>query len=195
MRPSSAHRPRGFTLLEAMISLTILAIGLLGLMQLQILGIWDNQGARAQTQATQLAKELANALERLPIDSTLLTAGTQGATPPSCFGAILGSSCVSDTTVKGFADATPVPGAKLDAALEPDPRDTSKPIFRRRWMVWDYFPTGVAANGVANSAASKIIAVSVIYHERHASAPDREVVLFTQRANPGLFLGDVSAYR
>jgi type IV pilus assembly protein PilV len=193
MRAHRRRTERGFTLLEGMISLSILAVGLLGMMQLQMLGVWDNQGARAQTVATQLARELAAALVQLPIGDARLTAGRAGASPPAQFGALLGLT--PDPKVIAYSDSSAIPGTRLDASLERDPADATQPAFRRRWMVWDYSPTGVTANGVDNTAASKIIAVSVIYHERRANAPDREVVLFTQRANPGMFLGDVAAYR
>ena len=54
---------RGATLIEAMIALTVMTIGLLGLMQLQILGIYSNQGARANILETDArgTYNLANA--------------------------------------------------------------------------------------------------------------------------------------
>jgi prepilin-type N-terminal cleavage/methylation domain-containing protein len=47
---------RGFTLVEAMVSIGVLAVGLLGMAQLQIYGIRSNQGARATMRAAQLAE-------------------------------------------------------------------------------------------------------------------------------------------
>ncbi len=49
------RRARGFTLLEVVISLGILLVGMLGLMQFQLMGFGANQSARAQTRAMQLA--------------------------------------------------------------------------------------------------------------------------------------------
>jgi len=50
----------GFTLLEVMIAILILAIGLLGLASLQAVGLQFNQSSQFRTQATNLAYEMAD---------------------------------------------------------------------------------------------------------------------------------------
>lgn len=50
----------GFTLLEVLIALLVLAIGLLGLAALQTTGLRSNQMATQRTHATQLAYEIAD---------------------------------------------------------------------------------------------------------------------------------------
>ena len=53
----------GFTLLEVLIALMVLSVGLLGLANLQILGLRSNQGAFLRSQATVLAEELAERMQ------------------------------------------------------------------------------------------------------------------------------------
>ncbi|WP_242342610.1 type IV pilus modification PilV family protein [Anaeromyxobacter terrae] len=189
-RPTScsSRRPEhGMTLLEVMVALTILAVGLLGLMQLQIFGITSNAGARAHTTASQLATELAGALEMLPFEDPRLS-GTAGETAPTPFGRLLGADLSGDA-LHTWSDTSPVAAARLDATIEPDPLDASKPLFRRRWTVWN-----AGASTASGASASKVIAVSVIYHERGNATP-REVVVLSQRSNAGLALSYAAAYR
>ncbi len=183
---------RGLTLIESMISLAILTIGMLGLMHLQVFGITSNQGGRARTQAAQLARELAAALERLdPLDPLLnptLTApepaaGTSG---PAGFGGLLGATSNSrpwsDTYLSGqMTSVTP------DSSLERDPENASVPVFARRWSVWQI----QTAN---TTSAVRLVAVSVVYRER-TMPQRREVVLYTQVTNPGAAVVNASAYR
>jgi hypothetical protein len=186
-RNAQARRSeRGLTLLEALVSLSILLVGMLGLVQLQIYGITANAGARAHTNAVQLARELAAGLARLPTSDGRLSgaAGTTGE-PPAVFGRILqgdGSAAAAHV----YDDTAPIPGTRLDAAIEKDGSSTTTPMYVRRWTVWDSFSSG-------SGVATKIIAVSVIYRERGSPYP-REVVLYTQVANRGLFGANIAAY-
>lgn len=170
----------GATLLEAMIAIAILTVGILGLMQLQILGIYSNQGARANTTAAQLGRELLSGLEALPTGSPLLAATTD-------FGPLLQASGSASSGATVYSDSTPVPGVRTDASLERDPQDGTAPIYRRRWTVDDIGPAGA-------EASVRRLAVSVIWRERGLSRP-RELVLYGSRSNPGLVLSHAAAYR
>jgi len=57
---NSNNKQVGFSLLEVLISLVILAIGLLGLAGLQAAGLKNNFSAYHRTQATQLAYDMAD---------------------------------------------------------------------------------------------------------------------------------------
>jgi len=54
------NKQQGFSLLEVLITLVILAIGLLGLAGLQATGLKNNLSAYHRTQATQLAYDIAD---------------------------------------------------------------------------------------------------------------------------------------
>lgn len=53
-------RSRGFTLIEILVTLFILAVGLLGLAGLMVDGMRNNQGAYLRTQASMLAYDMAD---------------------------------------------------------------------------------------------------------------------------------------
>lgn len=71
IRHSPHRHPRGFTLLEVLVALIILSVGLLGLANLQILGLRSSQGAFQRSQATILAEEMAERMQANvnPIDA------------------------------------------------------------------------------------------------------------------------------
>jgi len=54
------NKNTGFTLIEVLISMVVLAIGLLGLAGLQITSLKNNQSAYNRSQATQLAYDIAD---------------------------------------------------------------------------------------------------------------------------------------
>jgi prepilin-type N-terminal cleavage/methylation domain-containing protein len=165
---------RGFTLLEVVIALAILFIGLTGMLQLQIFGTTANGGARMQTQAEAVARELAAGLERLQFGDTLVTeTGSTSVEPPTPFGPLVDP--VTGSLASGaheWDDATPVPGVRLEDELPGTPG-----TYQRRWTVWGYAETPGSPAGV------RIVAVSVAWRE--PSMPRlREVVLYTQVRNP-----------
>ena len=55
-----ANKQSGFTLLEVLIALVVLAIGLLGLAGMQAIGIKNNHSAYHRSQATQVAYDIAD---------------------------------------------------------------------------------------------------------------------------------------
>lgn len=171
-----AHGQRGFTLVEAMVSIGILAVGLLGMAQLQIYGISSNQGARATMRAAQLAEEIRTGIERLDYNDPLISAtGGTGPTAPTPFGSLL---FTGSSAAHAWSDAAPLPGVTtLDATLEGDPTSPGQPLYKRSWTVWDY------TRDAGAQASAKIIAVSVLYSERGLGG-SREVLLYTQRQDP-----------
>ncbi|MDV3239613.1 MAG: type IV pilus modification protein PilV [Gammaproteobacteria bacterium] len=56
------HRDNGFSLIEILITVLVLAIGLLGLAGLQGTSLRNNQSAYVRTQATNLAYEIVDAM-------------------------------------------------------------------------------------------------------------------------------------
>lgn len=60
----------GFTLIEVLIAMLILAVGLLGLAGLQATSLRNNQGAYNRSQATQLAYDMADRIRANPVESS-----------------------------------------------------------------------------------------------------------------------------
>lgn len=190
----------GLTLLESMISLSILLVGIVGLMQLQVIGITSDQGARANGRAQDLARELASALLRLdPVTDAVLAPNFTSATPPAGFGKPFDASGNLDTTnwrpwqdayLTGTTASLPslkVVGVQPDTALETDPDDASQPLYKRRWSIWQ-LQTSNALSGV------RLVAVSVVYRERAIPRP-RVVTLYIQIPNTGASTVNATGFR
>jgi prepilin-type N-terminal cleavage/methylation domain-containing protein len=73
------RQSQGFTLIEVMIALVILAVGLLALMAMQIVSIKANAFSSEMTYSTMLAQQQLETLKNLPFTDANLT----GATPPT----------------------------------------------------------------------------------------------------------------
>jgi len=178
----------GFTLIEVMVALFILLFGLLGLMRLQIVGMSSNQGSRTHSAAVQLARELAAGLERLDyFDPLLAPTGTSDLTPPTVFGQLLSGTTLPTSGFRTWADTSPVPGVRLDADIT-DRDSGGAPTYQRRWTVWGYAGSSGAAPG------AKVIAVSVVYHERSLSFPF-EVVYLTAVGYSGGAIANAAAFQ
>jgi type IV pilus assembly protein PilV len=76
------RQSQGFTLIEVMIAVVILAVGLLALMAMQIVSIKANAFSSEMTYSTMLAQQQMETLRNLPFTDTDLT-GTTPPTPPT----------------------------------------------------------------------------------------------------------------
>jgi len=63
---------RGFSIIEALIASIIMLIGLLGLATLQVVGVRSNHFGRHMTQASQLAQDLTESMQRWDYNDTRL---------------------------------------------------------------------------------------------------------------------------
>ncbi len=73
----------GFTLIEVLIAMFVLAIGLLGLAGLQATGMRNNLSAYHRSEATVLAYDLADRMRANSADSSLLSASTYSTVAPT----------------------------------------------------------------------------------------------------------------
>jgi hypothetical protein len=70
MSPSRLS-PRGTTLIESMAALVVFSIGIIGIMQMNLLASEQNNLARSQTIASKIARDVADSLERVPFNHGL----------------------------------------------------------------------------------------------------------------------------
>ena len=70
--PRSRKPASGFTLLEVMIAVFVLAVGLLGVAGMQMIGLRNNNSAALRTQAVFLAQDIA---DRMRANPTAVAAG------------------------------------------------------------------------------------------------------------------------
>jgi Tfp pilus assembly protein PilE len=68
-----SSRTRGTTLIEAMAAMVVFVIGIIGVMQMNVLASQQNNVARSQTTASKIARDLADGFERLPYDHPLIS--------------------------------------------------------------------------------------------------------------------------
>ena len=97
-------RIKGFTLVEVLVSLVILAIGLLGIAKLMLMSSHSNDSAYLRSQATALAYEMldnmrANRQEALPPNSSYNTAAAAPVVFPFPGTACEGTACTNPTQV------------------------------------------------------------------------------------------------
>lgn len=118
-------RAGGFTLIEILVTLFILAIGLLGLAGLLFEGMRNNQGAYLRTQASILAYDMA---DRMRANSTeaqggsyggFSTATIQSTTLPACTGQTAGCTPSDQITVDQVEWTQQVQGTGGDMAMLP----------------------------------------------------------------------------
>jgi type IV pilus modification protein PilV len=71
--PARRRARRGFSIIEALIASIVLLIGLLGLATLQVVGVRSNHFGRHMTQASQLAQDLTENIQRWDYNDARLT--------------------------------------------------------------------------------------------------------------------------
>jgi type IV pilus assembly protein PilV len=103
-RRNKISRAKGFTLVEVLVSLVILAIGLLGIAKLMLLSSHSNDSAYLRSQATALAYEMldnmrANRQEALPPNSSYNTAAAAPVVFPYAGVPCVGTACTTATQV------------------------------------------------------------------------------------------------
>lgn len=146
IRPASP--PRGFSLVEAIVAMTVLAVGLLGMASLQIVGVRANQFGGRMARATQLGHDLIEQVQRWDYTDARLATLSMVATPSDTRVTSrwnLGRDKVIPSSIRPqFGDTpgdenTTNPGA-LGATYQGLSNDVDRdgvPDFHRYWNVFD----------------------------------------------------------
>ncbi|MEQ1638008.1 MAG: type IV pilus modification protein PilV [Methylococcales bacterium] len=106
MSRSDFQGAKGFTLVEVLVSMIILAIGLLGLASMQTLALKDNQDAFFYAQASSLAYEMS---DRMKANTPNTAPPWQSATIPTA-----AASCAFDNVCNTVMGCTPAAMASYD---------------------------------------------------------------------------------
>jgi type IV pilus assembly protein PilV len=119
-------RSAGFTLLEVLVALFVLAIGLLGLAMLQTTGLRFNTNSYSRTQATYVAYDIA---ERMRANASGFTAGKYDVLNTSAANTAIStySSCKSSTCSCNTAICDSTALAKYDLGQWYNQQDTLLP--------------------------------------------------------------------
>jgi len=118
MKLRSKRNNRGFTLLEILLAISILAIALLAMAHMQITAIHTNAFANRMTTATTLAYDKMEQLKQLPYnDANLSDDGDTTDLADTANPDYLDDPGGGYTRVWNIADNTPVAGAKTVAVI------------------------------------------------------------------------------
>ncbi len=154
----------GTSLIEAMVALAVFSIGILGVMQMNILASAQTGLASRETAAASIARDLVDTFERIPYAHTALATGTT-------------HSLQSD-----WGTEQPLLGA-ASAIVDADGRN---PDGSSRYAVtWNAVENIVNANG---ENAGKTIQINVTFRTTSAGTT-KTVSFFTIKYNPDTVVG------
>jgi type IV pilus assembly protein PilV len=158
----SAHRDSGFTLIEMMIAISVLAIGMLGAMSLMLMGMQSNTASKTDTTATVLDQEvieLYSSLKTYPppagyinIYDCALTGSdihegdfTQPGVNSSLGAAVYTSSTAPTTSQIGdinWTSAVPTLATSTTPGYAMEYTTCSGDTYEVRWNMRDFSPAG-----------------------------------------------------
>lgn len=121
----AGSRESGFTMIEILVTLFILAIGLLGLAGLLFEGMRNNQGAYLRTQASILAYDMADRMRANSAEAEagnyggFSTATIQSTTPPTCASQAAGCTATDQVTLDQVEWTQQVEGTGSAMAMLP----------------------------------------------------------------------------
>jgi type IV pilus assembly protein PilV len=136
----------GFTLIEVLIAMLVLAVGLLGLAGLQAASLKNNQSAYNRSQATQLAYDLADRMRANVAGKTSYTAilpssATPKATCLTTTGCSLADMATNDLYQWNLAVSTSLPNGIGTLDITPKPCTTNICLYTIT-ILWDDDHTG-----------------------------------------------------
>ncbi|MEI6267316.1 MAG: type IV pilus modification protein PilV [Methylococcaceae bacterium] len=130
------NKNAGFTLIEVLIAMVVLAVGLLGLAGLQVTSLRNNQSAYNRSQATQLAYELADRMRA-------------NAAGQATYTAILPSSATAKATCLTTSGCSPAEMAEND-------------LFEWNRAVKNNLPSGI---GTLPPPSAKVYTISITWDD------------------------------
>lgn len=161
------HTARGFTLIEVMLAMALLAIGVAGVMGLLRTGYLINADARRMTRAVTIAQDLMNQVELWPYGDPRLAIGDKA------------EDDITDDTGAYESEMEPVADhaeEDLAAGYQGIPAAALDGIFQRYWNV--AYDVDENENGIPDG-----VRVAVIVRWPHGSGW-RRVVLTGFKPNP-----------
>lgn len=158
------NKAAGFTLIEVLIAVVLLAGGLLGLAALQAASLKNNQSAYNRSQATQLAYDMADRIRANPVEST----DRANAIPSTLTASVY------------VAAATPAPQASCDSSPGCTPALMAQND-RAKWLadIASNLPSGTAPP-IAVDAATRVFTITISWDDNHFGAVDTSFTMSFQ---------------
>jgi hypothetical protein len=203
---------RGITILEAMISMAVLTVGMLGIFHMQVVAIGSDSYAARVDRATLIARDLLTYLESIPYDADIIQDVENGANGGNTLDTGLAYTArnLADGAFDFMDDGETLPDELAGGAVDPCAALPGRSCLFRGYVNPDILgadptqrPT-LDFNGDGNAdferywivaeqqpgspdSEGKYIAVIVRWEEPSVRAP-RRVVMSTYRHNPRLLL-------
>ncbi len=187
-RTQKSGAPRGFTMIESMITMVVLIIAFLGFATLQLVGVQANYFGDRLVQASQLATDLTENVRRWPYTDPRLTplstiTGPSAISDPSITGNWdLGTSLATSSKVQ-YSDLANDPNATNPGALgtnyqglSSDVNGDGVPDFTRYWNVY--------AIDLSNSGTPNGVLVQIIVRWKQPGFGYRQVTATAFKSNP-----------
>ncbi len=157
---SNIKAQSGFTLIEVLVAVVILALGLIGLAGMQANGLANNQSAYNRSQASQLAYDISDRMRSNSSVVASYVAATAAGSIPVCPNGT--NPCTSCTTT-----ATTCDGAAM----------VTKDVFEWKNALRATLPTGNGTVETDPPAGSGIYRVTVQWDDNKSGAPNANFVL------------------
>jgi Tfp pilus assembly protein PilV len=178
--PSSRPRVRGFSLIETVLTISILTIGVLGIAQMQIIGVRSKNFATNIATASLLAHDLAEQAQRWSYtDSRLTPLGTVTSTTDASITALwdMGKATTVSTALKAeFSEIASDSNATTANALGTYQGVTAPAGFYRYWNVF--------AVDLTNGGTPQGKLVQIIVRWKEPGFGMRQVSASTYISNP-----------
>ncbi len=180
--------PRGFTVIEALITMVVLIIALLGFATLQIVGVQANYFGDRLVQASELATDLAENIRRWPYTDPRLTpsatlVGPSAMSAPTITGTWDLGTSPTTTSKAQYSDLANDPNATNVGALTANYQGLSSdvngdgvPDFIRYWNVY--------AIDLSNSGTPNGLLVQIIVRWKQPGFGYRQVTTTAFKSNP-----------
>ncbi len=140
----------GFTLLEVLIAVFVLAIGLLGLSGLQATSLRNNQSAYNRSQATQLAYDMADRMRSNSLNNNNLAASTY--------------VTITLANAQAQTDCATVSSSCTTADM------AQNDLFQWRQDLASWLPSGTGS--IAVNAAARVYTITVSWDDNHSGNVD-----------------------
>jgi type IV pilus assembly protein PilV len=176
---------RGTTLIEAMAALAVFTIGILGVMQMNVLASRQNNLARSESTAGKIARDLAYAFERLPYNHPAFDVPNPPIDPNSAdftnFTDTRGRVLLQDLpALVNVRNARPLVSA-AEATMRVEGGSSNGATYEVAWRT-----ANVRAPDSAVASDARIIVIMVRF--RSIGNTFRQVNLWTTKYNPDLII-------
>lgn len=165
--PPSKSSARGATLIETMVAMAVFAIGVVGLLEANLLASAQNGLASSESGAVTVGRDLVDTFERMPYTHSALTAGVHALTAQSDYG--------TELPLLGVAPAVVNSDTRISAA---------KQKYAVSWTVTE-------VSNAAGEAEYKRVGIDVSFQ---IAGRTKVVSLVTAKFNPEVMVGSSTGF-